>query len=1179
MKRPAEQHRNLFQVADSLPMMTWVCGADGRLAWLNKGWLKFTGHRLEAALEGGWEAVVHSDDVDHRANAQRLALEARDSFEIEYRLRRSDGTYRWVLDRGTPQFSNVSRFVGYLGMVMDVTERKIADQKLRWLLQAVEQCPASVVITDLKGNIEYVNPKFTAVTGYSFEEAIGQNPRILKSGEMAPHNYQKMWDAITNGEWRGEFHNKRKNGELYWESASIAPIRSDAGRPTHYLAVKEDITERKRVEASFRSSEERFRIAMENAQIAVYDVDPATGKAEVRGLDNILRSLTTFEDWASAIHPQDRERMLAAHQRRCETGMGLHETYRMVLPDGVIRYLSDHGAPDRDGHWVGVIRDITEEMQAEESKARLAAIVECSNDAIFSLDELGTVRTWNAAAERLYGYARMEILGQHAAVLSAPRSCDAAKRRIRWALSGALLSSYETEHQRKDGTVFPVCISAAPIRDRNGKALGCSVTVRDISERKQAKMALKESEQRYRHLVEDASDTIFTIDLDGNIRTVNGEGRIPGYAQQELLSMNLLQITVPEHQQIILEWIQQRQRDPNAGHLETELVARDGRRTAVEISSRLQVREGVAEGILCIARDISQRKRIEQLAQNRLEVLEMVVRNHSLNSVLRRMEAMIENYCAGVTVRILVSDTSRRSPGPACRLRIPIQGCDGSRLGFIEINHPEGWNPSDSDRVFLDSKARLAAIALEHRRIANRLAYQAQHDALTDLPNRTLLEDRLKRAISLARRQATMVAVIYVDLDRFKFINDTLGHDVGDVLLKEVAKRLSIALRESDTLARAGGDEFIAVLFGIETTRDAELACDRIIHAIRQPFQVMGHELFITASVGVSMFPRDGEDATTLQKHADVAMYEAKKRGSNRYQSFTRAMNAASLERLQIENQLHRAVERGELMLHYQPQFRGGRLAGVEALVRWNHPKLGLIAPNQFVPIAEESGLIIPISIWILGEACRQHQSWRRAGHPPLAVAVNISAIQFTHTNLASHVQEILSTHHMQPRYLELELTEGVLMRDIEDSIRQIAELRDLGVRISIDDFGTGYSSLSYLQRLPIDDLKIDRSFIEGLDLSADKQALVQAIIGLAHGLKMTATAEGVGTEGELAILDALGCDRMQGFFLGEPVPPSQLEALLRDTEACPVSSDKTISDLSRSLVPLLPGGRRISPN
>ena len=1267
----------LRQLANSLPAMVWMCGTDGQATLFNQRWLQFTGCTSQQALDGEWGAGVHPDDVAGRLAAHWEALQSRAPFETEYRLRRADGEYRWMLDQGAPQFNTRGDFRGYVGLAIDITERKSAEDELRRLSKAVEQSPASVVITDLNGSIEYVNPKFTELTGYTLAEALGQNPRILKSGEMPAEEYRKLWQTIQTGEWRGELHNRKKNGELYWESASICPIRDASGKPVHYLAVKEDITERKRIEAALRKSEERFRIAAEGAGICVYDVDLATGKTVIDGSASLPGGLRTVDTWARAIHPDDRKRVMAAIKRRRADRQGFKEEYRLVHPDGTVRYYADRGAPECDGRWIGTLRDITSGKQAQEARARLAAIVQCSSNAIVSLDKEGAIRTWNPAAEELYGYSAEEILGHPALEVSAAHTRAETARNLASVLGGKPLPSYETEHLRKGGAVFPVSITASPILNGEGKAVGASVIARDITEQKRGQEALMESEnrfralvqnsndvitlidpariilydspgisellgvspeqrlgcdaaqwvhpddlpyirmlheelvrvpgarmraqlrlrhadgswrwcdswatnlleepgvralatsfrditelkgvetslrdseQRYRTLIEDASDVIFTVDLDGHFTSVNAIGElISGYRRQELLCMNLQQLAAPESLAAIRHAMAARLRGETPLALEADLIARDGHRVAMEISGRVQLRNGFPVGILCIARDISHRKRLERLEQNRREVLEMVAQNQPLDAVLGRVEEMVEHYYPGTVARILLKDScatgergSRSQSAAAANyqghLAVPIRAGDGQVLGHMQISRPEPWQATASELVLLDSKAKLAAMALEHRELTNRLSYQAQHDPLTGLPNRALLEDRLRQAITLARRQAKMVAVLYVDLDRFKIINDTLGHDVGDLLLREAAKRLEGTVRESDTLARPGGDEFVAVLSGIETVCDAEIVGERIMEALRDPFQVNGHELFASASVGLSLFPEDGEDAATLQKHADVAMYEAKNRGRNRFQRFAREMNSASSERLEIENQLHCASERGELQLYYQPQFQlpSRQLGGVEALLRWNHPKWGLVLPGQFIPVAEESGLIIPISLWVLQEACRQHHAWRRAGYPPVKIAVNISATQFMRSNLAEKVAQVLTAHEMEPCYLEVELTEGVLMRDAQDTARQIAELRALGVRISIDDFGTGYSSLSYLQRLPIDDLKIDRCFVQNIDRNASMQPLVQAIVGLAHGLNLTATAEGVETEDELAVLQTLGCDQIQGYLLGRPAP------------------------------------------
>jgi len=437
-------------------------------------------------------------------------------------------------------------------------------------------------------------------------------------------------------------------------------------------------------------------------------------------------------------------------------------------------------------------------------------------------------------------------------------------------------------------------------------------------------------------------------------------------------------------------------------------------------------------------------------------------------------------------------------------------------------------------------------VAIEHRQLTDQLAYQALHDALTGLPNRALLEHRLDQTLAGARRHNWQLAVLFIDLDRFKQINDTLGHALGDQVLQRVAHRLEGCLRKSDFLARMGGDEFTVLLAELADSRDALRVAEKLLASFEEPFQIEGHDLFLTCSVGISLFPRDGKDAVTLQRKADTAMYRAKNRGKNSCEFFAPEFGVAALERLEIENSLRRALDNQELHLYYQPQVdAGGKLAGFEALLAWHHPKLGMTSPAQFIPVAEESGMIVPIGSWVLAEACRQGAVWQHSGCPRVRVAVNVSATQFSRVDFIDTVTEALSVSGLDPSLLELELTEGVVVRDLEESIRQMERVRALGVGISIDDFGTGYSSLSYLRRLPIDALKIDQSFLQEIDREPNTIPLVKAIVALAHGLHLTVVAEGVENQGQLEALRNVGCDLFQGYLLGEPVPAVIAEQLI----------------------------------
>jgi diguanylate cyclase (GGDEF)-like protein/PAS domain S-box-containing protein len=445
--------------------------------------------------------------------------------------------------------------------------------------------------------------------------------------------------------------------------------------------------------------------------------------------------------------------------------------------------------------------------------------------------------------------------------------------------------------------------------------------------------------------------------------------------------------------------------------------------------------------------------------------------------------------------------------------------------------------------TILDVTARKRAEKAQRESEA-RLEYQALFDGLTGLPNRVLFERRLQEALASASADAGF-ALLFIDLDRFKSVNDTLGHGAGDALLQQVTARLAEHMRAGDTLARMGGDEFTCILGGVRDVEAAARVAERVLDACRAPFDIDGHEIFIGASVGVSLWPLHGEDASVLLRGADSAMYRAKTSGKDRYRVYSSDMASAAAEALTLEAALHRALERDELVLHYQPKLDAvtHRLIGFEALVRWNHPRRGLLQPGVFIPVAEKSGLIVRLGAWVLRRACEQTAAWRRAGLAPPPMAINVSARQFDDGAFIDHVAGILRELDLPADHLEIELTEGVIMRNVAESSHQLARLRVLGVRIAVDDFGTGYSSLSYLQRLPIDLLKIDRSFVKDMDARPSTLPLVHAIIELAHSLGLQVIAEGVETQEQLESLQRLTCDQIQGFLLGVPVTAEEAAA------------------------------------
>jgi len=456
---------------------------------------------------------------------------------------------------------------------------------------------------------------------------------------------------------------------------------------------------------------------------------------------------------------------------------------------------------------------------------------------------------------------------------------------------------------------------------------------------------------------------------------------------------------------------------------------------------------------------------------------------------------------------------------------------------------------SVSEAAVLDSRCFTIFIQDIGERLAYeaRLAHQATHDALTGLPNRALYHDRLTQVLAHAHRENHIVGLFFLDLDRFKYINDSLGHHVGDELLIAVAKRLKGCLRSEDTLARLGGDEFTIILPHLERPANSVTVAENIVKTLEKPFHIGGKELFISCSIGIAFFPFDGREAAELSKNADSAMYATKNLGGHGFQFYSKPMNAKAASRLEMDSSLRYALERGELLLHYQPQVdvHSLRIVGAEALLRWQHPERGLIPPSEFIPLAEESGVIIPISEWVLENACRQGRAWQDEGLP-VSVGINLSACHFQEPNLFQTISDILGRTGFQPSLLDLELTESMVMAHCEDTVAILHRLKQLGVTLSLDDFGTGYSSLSYLKQFPIDTLKIDQSFIQDIGDDEKNGTLASTIIAMARSLHMHVIAEGVETDAQLAYLRGRNCDIFQGFHFSQPIPPDQLTELLR---------------------------------
>lgn len=500
--------------------------------------------------------------------------------------------------------------------------------------------------------------------------------------------------------------------------------------------------------------------------------------------------------------------------------------------------------------------------------------------------------------------------------------------------------------------------------------------------------------------------------------------------------------------------------------------------------------------------------------------------------------------------------TRLRGDGKSYALEHRIRHVDGSEL--VVYHQAEAVRQTGLTVLLRGTVQDITERKLQEQRIE----YLATHDALTGLPNRNLLTDRMDQVIAHARRTGLLLAVLVLDLDRFKFVNDSYGHPVGDALLQAVSGRLQRAVREGDTVARLGGDEFVVLLADLSDGATAEEVVQKIIATFVDPFLLAGHELHISTSVGVSVFPSDGDSGETLLKTADAALYSAKDKGRSGYQFYNSKMGVLVVERAEIGHALHQALTQGELELHYQPKvdLGNGKVYGMEALLRWRRPDIGLIPPDRFIPLAEETGLIIPIGEWVLRTACAQLREWHASGFPHLTMAVNVSARQFRQVDMPALVQDVLDASGIEAEYLELELTESLLMQNRETVVPALNQLKKIGVTLSLDDFGTGYSSLSYLKQFPIDVIKIDQSFIRDVTDSVDGASLTKSIIAMAKSLHMTTVAEGVETAGQLGFLNAHHCDAMQGFYFSRPLPGVEISELLRVGVELPPASRQPAS-------------------
>lgn len=840
---------------------------------------------------------------------------------------------------------------------------------------------------------------------------------------------------------------------------------------------------------------------------------------------------------------------------------------------------------------------VRDRKQTEQDLTSQAQIIDQIHEAVVAMDLDGNITRWNQGAQRVFGYSADEVLNTPVARIYAPEEYATIHENIFEPVRAKGIHQVEVTLIRKSGDRFCAHLSMSLMRDRFGQTQGMISYSIDISEQKAVQEALQKSEQRFRSLVETSSDFIYELDTNGIYTYASPQlMQILGYNREDILGSSMFDLIHPEDAQRARDKFHEASAERKSyNNVEYRYWHKLGYQVILESSAEPSFNSnGKLIGYHGIDRDITQRKQTQEalnklaygisgttgeeffrsLVLNLTKTLQVdyafvvetdctadpigktIVACHHDNILSNFQYGLSGTPCQNVatgTVCCYARDIQQLFPeddmlidmGAEAYLGVPLFNNAGQVMGLLAAVSTQPLVDPEFAQLVFQLYASRAAVELERKQNENRLQYLAHFDHLTDLPNRVLFMDRLKYALARAQWRDRLVAVIFLDLDRFKLINDTLGHAVGDELLKEAGRRLLSCTRDGDSVARLGGDEFVILLNEVARREDISKVAEKIIQVFTKAFEHNGKELFISTSIGISVYPTDGSDPATLMKHADIAMYQAKAQGRNTFQSYHNAMDDQAAERLKLENDLRRALEKDEFELFYQPKINidDGRINGVEALLRWHHPKLGMLAPKRFISLLEETGLMLPVGAWVIETACRQMRDWLNEGLAPLSIAVNVANMQFRQKDLVNVISNSIKNYQLSTGMLELEITENSLID--HNTGQMLRELHALGVNIAIDDFGTGYSSLSYLKRHPVNSLKIDYTFIQDITQSSDDAAITRAVIAMAHNLRLKVVAEGVETREQLDFLTKCNCDEVQGFLFSEPVSATALRDLM----------------------------------
>ncbi|MGG6242180.1 EAL domain-containing protein [Nodosilinea sp. AN01ver1] len=1184
-----------------------VFQADGDATWsmryLSAGCYPLTGYQPAELLSPNsavsYNTITHPDDLPQVLESIQRAIEFGQAYEVEYRIHTRSGEEKWVWEKGTAVVGEQGVVVGIEGFITDITPLKQSEAALRQVEQALEaredllelvldSIPQPLFWKDSQGRYLGCNQAFANAMGLATPaDIVGGTDGDLPCLSAEEAAYRSARDRLVMTHGMADLHaiepQTHPNGQLGWVDCSRLPMRDPRGTVIGVLCTFEDITQQIADQQTLKRREQVLATLAEIQRqllawqwgwqersitqifAALGEISGASrvyyyelqGGYEPQGIYDLprnpsLQSLTLvqrvewsapevpstvddprfqtmpieplFADWYVTLEQRQVINLVEADfsdlQRQVLTSAPSYVKSLLLLPlviqnqlRGVMGFSNCTTPQLWDEAEVDLLRVVTadlalalERRQTELSlmraEAKYRSIFENAVEGMFQSTPQGQYLTVNPMLARIYGYRSPQDLIQNLTDINRQLYVQPGRRQefidLIWA-NGSVLG-FESEVYRKDGAVIWISESARAIYDDRQVLIGYEGTVEDITDRKRGEAAILRRDRLLQGVAEASQCLLTTADVHQAIPQVLARlGQAATADRAYVYTHHPQSVTGEPAMTLRYEWT-----------------------TSTTASG--------------MGQPYWQDQSYRALGLERW--LTLLQQGKSICSLTRHMPAAEQ--------AVLLRDSILSI------LMVPIF-IDAELWGYIGFDAcQQEWEWSASDESILVAVAASLGGALKRQQTEAQMCYQVYHDALTGLPNRAFFDQHLPQAIARTSQSEQMLAVIFLDLDHFKTINDTLSHAVGDLLLQQVTQRVSAALRAEDIVARWGGDEFTLILPNLASSNDAAKVARRIADQLTPPFLLQNHELHVTASLGIALFPQDGQDMTTLLQNADAAMYRAKQQGRNNYQFYTQSLSTEAAQRLKLETFLHHALGRDEFVLYYQPQVNvaTGEVVQMEALLRWQHPTLGLVAPCQFIPLAEENGLIVSIGAWVMRTACAQVMAWQRAGLPLVNLAVNLSARQLQHPNLVNTVATVLKETGLPPAHLELEITETAAMADMATSIERLQDLRRLGVKISMDDFGTGYSCLSHLKQFPLDGLKIDRAFVKDLPHSPVDQAMVNAIIAMAQGLSLSLVAEGVETTAQSLCLHELGCTGMQGYLFGRPQPPEAAASYLRPTYA-----------------------------